>query len=94
MSYHKRYVIGQIEGFKEGSEHYRVEQRETKQTVTLKNGGKPKDFKLNLVSDGPVEEKEFKGLQIQNKQLDINQDFINKIKNQIKEASKFQVDMA
>lgn len=68
MIYHKKqYVIGQIEGFKEGTEHYRVEQRDTKQIVTLKNGGKLKDFKLNLVSDGLVEETEFKALQRQNK---------------------------
>lgn len=53
-------MIGQIEGFKEGADLYRVEQRETKQIVTLKNGGKSKDFKLNLVSDGLVTENEFK----------------------------------
>jgi len=31
-----------------------------------------KDFKLNLVSDGPVTESEFKTFQQQNKQLGIN----------------------
>lgn len=61
--YHRQYVIGQIAGFKEGPEHYRVEQRETKQIVILKNGGICKDFKLNLVSDGPVTENEFKTFQ-------------------------------
>lgn len=57
--YHRQYVIGQIVAFKEGSDLYRVEQRETKQLVTLKNDGKTKDFKLNLVSDGICSQAEF-----------------------------------
>ena len=63
VAYHRQYVIGQIVGFKEGTEVYRVEQRETKWSVMLKNQGKLKEFKLNLVSDGLVTENEFKALQ-------------------------------
>ena len=67
VAYHRQYVIGQIVHFKEGNEVYRVEQRETKWVVVLKNQGRTKDFKLNLVSDGVVTENEFKTLQRQNK---------------------------
>ena len=70
--YHRQYVIGKIEQFKEGTELYKVEHRETRQIVTLSNGGKSKDFKLNLVSDGLCEEQEFKNLQRQNKNLNID----------------------
>ena len=60
--YNRQYVIGEIEGFKEGTEMYRVEQRETKQIVTLKNSGKSKDFKLNFVSDSLVTKRELETL--------------------------------
>ena len=92
VAYHRHYVIGQIEGFKEGNELYRVEQRETKQIVTLKNGGKSKDFKLNLVSDGLIKEEEFLTFQRQNKQLHINQEFISEIKKKMDAASKLYME--
>ena len=56
VAYHRQYVIGQIVQFKELEEVYRVEQRETKWVVILKNQGRTKEFKLNLVSDGVVTE--------------------------------------
>ena len=88
--YHREYVIGQIEQIKEGSEIYRVEQRETKKIVTLKNGGQLKDFKLNVVSDGLVTEQEFSTLRRQNRhQLDVNQEFISKMREKIASACEF-----
>lgn len=90
--YNRQYVIGQIESFKEGNDLYRVEQRETKQLVTLKNAGKTKDFKLSLVSDGVCSQNEFEKLQRMNRNLTIDQEFITKFKQRIKDANKIQYD--
>ena len=56
--------------------------------VTLRNGGKSKDFKLNLVSDCLCSKAEFENLQRQNKNLTIDEDFIVRMKKQFKEANK------
>ena len=89
--YHRQYVVGQIDSFIEGTEYYKVDQRETKWTVMLKNGGKIKQFKLNYVSDGLMTEDEFKALKRQNRGL-VTQDLISKIKAKIKKATSFQYD--
>ena len=81
--YHRQYVIGQIEDFKEEKDVYKVETRETKHYVTLKNGGKSKDFRLNHVSDGYCLQKEFDLLKLQNKNLIIDHEFIQTQKKKI-----------
>ena len=60
--------------------------------MTLKNGGKAKDFKLNLVSDGLIKDEEFVTFRRQNKQLHINQEFISEIKKKMDEASKLYME--
>ena len=47
-----------------------------------------------MVSDGLVSEKEFKNLQRLNKQLNIDKEFIDRLKDKIREASKIQYDRA
>ena len=62
VTYHRSYVIGQIERFKLGHETYRVDHKETKILVELRNGDKVKEFKLNSISDQKCTEAEFKKL--------------------------------
>ena len=92
--YHRNYVIGRIVEIKEGTEIYRVEQRETKKIVTLKNGGKLKDFKLNLISDGLVTEREFKVFQAQNKHLSVDQELIATYRKKLTKASELKNESA
>lgn len=51
VTYRGSYVIGQIERFKVGAETYKVDQKETKIIVELRNGEKLKEFRLNMISD-------------------------------------------
>jgi len=51
VTYHRQYVVGMIDDFKTGTESYKVDQRETKLQVVLRNGERLKQFKLNMISD-------------------------------------------
>ena len=86
VRYADKYVLGQIESFREGSDIYRVEQRDTKQIVTLLNAGKKKDFRLEKVSNVLVTENEFHLFQRTNRHLTINQDFIAKMKQKLEDV--------
>lgn len=60
--------------------------------VELRNGEKLKDFKLNMISDQKCTEEEFKKFIRENPKLIVNSEFINQIKAQFVEATKFQQD--
>ena len=94
VRYADKYVLGQIESFREGSDIYRVEQRDTKQIVTLLNAGKKKDFRLEKVSNVLVTENEFHLFQRTNRHLTINQDFIAKMKQKLEDVQKIRFDRA
>ena len=89
--YHRQYVIGQIDGFIEDEDYYKVDQRETKWIAQLKNGGKVKQFKLNFISDGLTTEEEFRSLKKQNRGL-VSHDLIKSIQKKIKKATSFTKD--
>ena len=83
------YVIGQIERFKVGNDTYRVDQKETKIIVELRNGEKLKEFRLNAISDQKCTQAEFEKLQRDNKKLVLNYDFVHQIRQQFAKATEF-----
>ena len=80
VRYGDKYVIGQIDSFREGYEIYRVEQRDTKQIVTLKNAFKKKEFRLEKVSNAPVTENEFRTFLRTNKHLNLTPEDVSFMK--------------
>ena len=92
VRYADKYVLAQIDSFREGNDIYRVEQRDTKQIVTLLNAGKRKDFRLEKVSNVLVTENEFNLFRRTNRHLNINQDFINSMKKQLENVWEIRFD--
>lgn len=80
VTYQRNYVIGQIERFKVGTETYRVDHKETKLIVELRNADKLKDFKLNAISDQKCQQSELNKLLRDNKKLVLNYEFLQQIK--------------
>ena len=77
VTYARTYVVGLIDDMIVGSEAYKVEQRETKTQIVLRNGKKYKQFKLGLISDQYVTESEFKKCQRDNRFITIDKEYIN-----------------
>ena len=92
ISYGGSYNIGQIKGFDEGREHYQVEQRETKFLITVFDGTKNRNLKLDLISDQNITEQDFKKFQNINKKLSITQDYIRKKRGEIRNALSILTD--
>ena len=94
VTYAKGYVVGLIDDLEIANESYKVEQRETKTQIVLRNGEKTKQFKLNLISDQYVTEEEFKKCQRENRRLNIDKDYITLVKQKLEDSRKFQYDWA
>jgi hypothetical protein len=92
VTYHKSYVVAQIEDFKQGIESYKLNQNETKWQILLRNKNKLKQFKLNMISDGVVSENEFQRMKHDNPDYCLSQDYLSKKLVEISEATKFQYD--
>ena len=94
VRYGDKYVVGQIESFREGTDIYRVEQRDTKQIVTLKNADKKKEFRLEKVSNCPVTENEFKLFLRTNKHLKLTPEKVAYMKSNLDEVHEIRFDRA
>ena len=86
------YVVGLIDDLVVTSETYKVEQRETKTQIKLRNGEKIKQFKLTLVSDAIVTEVEFKKCLRENRQEEIDKAHLDKVKKKLEDCRRFQYD--
>lgn len=92
VTYHRQYVVAIIEDFKQGIESYRLNQIDTKWQIVLRNMGQLKQFKLNMISDGNVEQAEFEKMRKDNSGYNLTQDYLTKKMEEIAEANRFQYD--
>lgn len=83
------YVVGLIADLVVTNEAYKVEQRETKTQIKLRNGEKIKQFKLSLVSDALVSESEFKKCLRENRQEAVDKAHLDAIKKQLDDCRRF-----
>lgn len=86
------YVVGLIDDLVVTTETYRVEARETKTQIKLRNGGKIKQFKLALVSDALVTEGELKTCLRENRREGIDKARLDTVKQQLEGCRRFQYD--
>ena len=90
--YARNYVVGLVEDMLVGTETYKVEQRETKTQIKLRNGEKVKQFKLNLISDQYVTDVEFKKAARENNQVCLDKFYVKKMKEGLERCRSFQYD--